>query len=186
MSSLIPLHNIVKCWQCETCCTPCTRSHSPLTQTYTVCPHQDLPTTGRADHVTHLFGIPATTTDVLAVLTASKGLKQRLEADVKEAWILLAGRHGCRGYVATVTDSREGTGRQDEALRPDWLRGRTGERQRRAASVADVAAVCCWVCVCVRLWVHEHRKLCLCVGYLCQIERKRELHSASPVRCVAI
>lgn len=73
----------------------------------------------RADCITHLFGIPAITSDALAVLTPSKGLEQRLDADVKEAGILLAGRHGCRGYVATVTDSRGGTGRQDEALRPE-------------------------------------------------------------------
>lgn len=84
-----------------------------------VCALQDLLTTLRADRITHLFGIPATTTDAFAVLTTSQGLEQRLDADVKEARILLAGRHGCGGYVATVTDSRGGTGWQDEALRPE-------------------------------------------------------------------
>lgn len=55
-----------------------------------------------------LFGVVVATTGVLAVLTASQGLEQRLDANVKEARILLVGRHGCRGYVATVTDNRGG------------------------------------------------------------------------------
>lgn len=183
LSSIIPLHNIAKYWQCGSCHTSCIQSHPLLTHTDTVCPQQDLLTTQRADHITHLFGIPATTTDVLAVLTPSQGLEQRLDADVKEAWILLAGRHGCRGYVTTVTDSRGGTGRQDEALRAEWMRG--GLRER------EVGSQCCGCCGCVLLSVCVFVCECTCIGksvcvYLCQRERKRERHSASSVRDVAI
>lgn len=79
--------------------------------------------------------------------------------------------------MATVTDSSEGTGRQDEALRPEQSErkrsarrererktGREGERDAGwAASDADVAAVCCRTCVfvCVRAsGVHE--TVCVC------------------------
>lgn len=77
--------------------------------------------------------------------------------------------------MATVTDSSEGTGRQDEALRPEQserkrsarrerMTGREGERDAGwAASDADVAAVCCRtrVFVCVRA-SGVHKIECVC------------------------
>lgn len=60
-------------------------THRHTNKISTVCTLQDLLTTRRPNSITHLFGIPATTTDVLAVLTTSQGLEQRLDADVKEA-----------------------------------------------------------------------------------------------------
>lgn len=63
------------------------------------------------------------------LLTAGEGLEQRLEADVEEAGILLACRHGCRGYVATVTDGRG----WDEALRME------------SAEMGDTCARCCYL-----------------------------------------
>lgn len=134
LSSIITLRNIAKCWQCRSHCVP---SVCPWTPNVNTNKHS-LHTAGsindelRADCITHLLGTAASNnnSDLLAVLTASKGLQQRLEADVKEARILLAGRHGCRGYVATVTDSRAGTGRQDEALQTEQVRER-GERSDR-------------------------------------------------------
>lgn len=77
-----------------------------------------------------------------AVLTTSKGLEQRLDADVKEARILLAGRHACGECVAVVTGSRGGRGCEEEEevagnggqvgrmrrLRPDCTGGGWGAR----------------------------------------------------------
>lgn len=61
-------------------------THRHANKTSAVCALRDLLTTPpRADRITHLFGIPATTTDAFAVLTTSQGLEQRLDADVKEA-----------------------------------------------------------------------------------------------------
>lgn len=60
-------------------------THRHANKISTVCALQDLLTTQRADHITHLFAVPATTTDVCAVLTTSQGLEQRLDADVEEA-----------------------------------------------------------------------------------------------------
>lgn len=131
--------------------------------------------------------------DVLSILTPSQGLEQRLDADVKEAWILLAGRHGCRGYVATVTDSRGRTGWQDEALQTEQARerGERSERERETdaggqpamrmlrLSAAECTCACLFVCVC------EHKRNCVCV---CVSEKKKktELYSALPAFCVAI
>ncbi len=85
-----------------------------------------------------------------------------------------------------MTDSRGGTGRQDEALRPEQVRGtgvrtekereRLGEKERGmrwTASDADVAAVYCWmrVCLFVSVRVRERESVCVCLR-----EEKGERH----------
>lgn len=117
-----------------------------------------------------------------AVLTPSQGLEQRLDADVKEARILLAGRHGRGGCVATVTDSRGRTGRQDATEGREGA-GRERERGMRVGTAgdADVASLCCRVrpTLCVRMCT----KPCVCVS---KRMRQKKRQSASSALCVAI
>lgn len=180
LSSIITLRNIAKCWQCRSHCV-CPWTPNVNTNKHSLHTAGSINDELRADCITHLLGTAASNnnSDLLAVLTASKGLQQRLEADVKEARILLAGRHGCRGYVATVTDSRGGTGRQDEALQTEQVRER-GERsdrnkawrkgekdaggQRAMRMLRLSTAECVFVCVCAR-------------GRVCVCQREREIVS---------
>lgn len=139
---------------------------------------QDVLTTRCQDPIAHfVFATPATATYVLAVLTTSQGLEQRLDADVKEAWILLAGRHACGNCVATATDSRGGTGRQDEALRPECTGGRRGERDAggqpvmRMLQLCDAESVCVFVCSKHSRARESEREQCVCI---CVKEKGKE------------
>lgn len=98
-------------------------------------------------------------------------------------WLQRQCRHGDRQQTE---DRTAGWGVADRAskiknecapIEKDWERRREG--CGCAPSVADVAAVWCWVCV----FVSMHAPVRLCV---CQRERKRERHSALPGLCVAI
>lgn len=107
---------------------------------------------------------PASVTAMwFAVLTPSQGLEQRLDADVKEARILLAGRHGRGGCVATVTDSRGRTGRQDAT---EGREGAGREREREGCGWAQPAmrmlrlsaVECVPLCVCAC----AQNRVCVC------------------------
>lgn len=87
--------------------------------------------------------------------------------------------------MATATDSRGGTGRQDEALRPECMGGRRGERDAGGQPVMRMLQLCDAECVFVCSKRSRERERAVCV-YLCQRKGKREQHSASPACCVAI